>query len=66
MSALTAVRHDPTVKAFYESLLARGKRKLQALCAVMRKYLMGLWVCLKTRQPFDSRLLFAEIPSDTR
>lgn len=66
MPALTAVRHDPTVKAFYESLLARGKRKLQALCAVMRKYLMGLWACLKTRQPFDSRLLFAEIPSDTR
>lgn len=64
MPALTAVRYDPVVKAFYESLLARGKRKLQALCAVMRKYLMGLWACLKTQQPFDSRLLFASVPGE--
>jgi len=42
MPAMSAVRHDPRVKAFSEALVARGKQKIQALCAVMRKYLTGL------------------------
>jgi transposase len=58
MPALSAVRHDPNVKAFYEALQRRGKKKIQVLCAVMRKYLTGLWVCLKLNVPFDSNLLF--------
>lgn len=61
MPALSAVRYDPRAKAFYEALQRRGKKKLQALCAVMRKMLMGLWACLKTGQPFDSTKLFSEI-----
>ena len=58
MPALSAVRYDPNVKAFYEALVARGKKKIQALVAVMRKYLTGLWACLKTDTPFDSTRLF--------
>lgn len=58
MPVLSAVRYDVNAKAFYEALLARGKKKMQALVAVMRKYLTGLWACLKTGQPFDSSLLF--------
>ena len=61
MPALSAVRHDPRARAFYEALQRRGKKKLQALCAVMRKMLTGLWACLKTGQPFDSAKLFSEI-----
>jgi transposase len=61
MPALSAVRHDPIVKAFYESLQKRGKKKIQALCAVMRKYLTGLWACIKSNRPFDSSLLFSQI-----
>lgn len=60
MPALSAVRHDPCAKAFYEHQLAGGKKKLQALCAVMRKYLTGIWACLKYNQPFDSSRLFSE------
>jgi hypothetical protein len=30
-----------------------------ALCAVMRKYLTGLWACFKLNLPFDSTLLFS-------
>lgn len=61
MPALSAVAHDPRVKAFYESLQLRGKKKIQALCAVMRKYLTGFWACLQNNQPFDSTKLFSQI-----
>lgn len=61
MPALCAVRHDPRAGAFYQALQRRGKRKLQALCAVMRKLLTGLWACLKNHQPFDSSKLFSDI-----
>lgn len=60
MPALSAVRHDPNAKAFYEALQARGKKKMQALCAVMRKYLTGIWACLKRCEPFDSSKLFGD------
>jgi len=60
MPAMSAVQHDPRVKAFYEALLSRGKMKIQAQCAVMRKYLMGMWACIQTGTAFDSRLLFSE------
>lgn len=39
MAALSAVRHDPTLKAFYQGLLARGKLKKVALVAAARKLL---------------------------
>lgn len=60
MPALSAVGHDLRAKAFYEALVARGKKKIQALCAVMRKYLTGLWACLQTHTPFDSIKLFSD------
>lgn len=59
MPALSAVRFDPNAKAFYEALVARGKTKMQAQVAVMRKYLTGLWACLQTDQAFDSSRLFS-------
>lgn len=37
MAALAASRTNPELKAFYERLLAHGKRKIVALTAVMRK-----------------------------
>lgn len=61
MPVMSAVQHDPRAKAFYEALVARGKKKIQGLCAVMRKYLTGLWACIKSGTPFDSSLLFSEI-----
>lgn len=39
MATLSAVRHDPTLKAFYQGLIARGKLKKVALVAAMRKLL---------------------------
>jgi transposase len=59
MPALVAVRHDPLAKAFYEQLVRRGKKKRQALTAVMRKYLTGLWACLQNNENFDTSKLFS-------
>jgi transposase len=37
MAALSAARHHKTLRPFYEKLIAKGKAKLVALVAVMRK-----------------------------
>ena len=39
MATLVATRFNPTIKAFYDRLLARGKAKKVALIAAMRKLL---------------------------
>jgi transposase len=59
MPALVAISHDPHAKAFYERLKAKGKKPLQALCAVMRKLLMAAWVLMKTRGTYDGARLYA-------
>lgn len=59
MPALVAVQHDPLAKAFYDQLVRRGKKKRQALTAVMRKYLTGLWACLRNGENFDTSKLFS-------
>ncbi len=53
MPALAAIRTDPNVNAFYNALLARGKRKMQAIIAVMRKLLHAIWGVLHHRQEWD-------------
>lgn len=58
MPALVATQHDPVARAFYQRLISRGKTKLQALCAVMRKYLTAFWALIKNPQPFDTCKLF--------
>jgi transposase len=58
MPALVAVRHDPHLRAFYQHLLARGKQKLQALVAVMRKLLHAIFGMFQHRQSYDGSKLF--------
>ena len=62
MPALVAVRHDPHFRTFYQHLLAKGKFKMQALVAVMRKLLHALHAMFKNHQPYDGSKLF-RIPS---
>jgi transposase len=59
MPALTAIRHDRGARLFYAQLMARGKKKKQAIVAVMRKLLHGIWIVLQRRMTFDSSVLFA-------
>ncbi|OIP25839.1 MAG: hypothetical protein AUK39_04300 [Dehalococcoidia bacterium CG2_30_46_19] len=47
MAALSAVRFNPTIRIFYERLLANGKEKKVALTACMHKLLIMLNVMLK-------------------
>ncbi len=54
MAALVATRHNPTIRAFYERLLAAGKPKKVALVACMRKLLAILGAMLRHRAPWRS------------
>jgi transposase len=53
MPALVAIRCEPNVRAFYEKLVARGKRPIVAVVAVMRKLLHSIYGMFKHREPFD-------------
>lgn len=52
MATLTAVRFNPWLRAFYHRLLARGKPKLLALTAAMRKLLAVMHSVARRQQPF--------------
>lgn len=59
MPALTAIAHDPHAKAFRDRLLARGKKKMQAVAAVMRKLLTAVWALVRNPAKYDGSKLFA-------
>ena len=64
MPALSATRHDPHIRGFYLHLIEqRGLKKIQAVCAVMRKLLHGIHAMFKQAQPFDSARLCPPRPS---
>jgi transposase len=58
MPALVAIQHEPNVKAFYDKLIAAGKKPMQAVVAVMRKLLHAIWGMLKHDQDFDGEKFF--------
>ncbi len=62
--ALVAKKHEPNVAAFYERLLDRGKAKMQAIVAVMRKLLHAIHAMLHQRVDFDGEKFYA--PSTTK
>jgi transposase len=53
MAALSAVRHNPRLRAHYRALLARGKAKKLALVACMRKLLITLNAILRNSTPWN-------------
>jgi transposase len=60
MPALSAKQHDPHVKAYFQHLVVEsGKKKLQAVCAVMRKLLHAIHGMLKHDVPFDNTRFYA-------
>lgn len=52
MATLRAVRCNPWLQTFYLGLVARGKPKLVALTAAMRKLLSAMHSVARRRQPF--------------
>lgn len=66
MPALSATRHDPHLRGFYQHLIERrGLKRLQAVCAVMRKLLTALHAMLDSGTAFDGSRLFALPPEAT-
>lgn len=53
LPALVAIRHCPEVKAYYEHLCERGKKKMCAVFAVMRKMLLAIWGMFNTQTEWD-------------
>jgi transposase len=53
MAALTAARHNPVLRPFYQRLRARGKRPRVALVAVARKLLALMATLLIHERDFD-------------
>jgi len=58
MPALVAARREPHFRAYYEHLLARGKAKMQALVAVMRKLLHAIYGMFRHQLPFDGSKVY--------
>ena len=50
LAARSAIDHDPTIRAWYDALLARGKTKQLAQCAVMNKLVRHMMGRLKAWQ----------------
>jgi transposase len=65
MPALSASRHVPEVKAYYQHLIEdRHLRKIQAVCAVMRKLLHAIHGMLKTGECFDASRFYTSASAD--
>jgi len=58
MATLSAVKHNPRIRAFYQHLLTKGKEKKVALTACMRKLIVILNAMLQQKQNFSF-----EVPS---
>jgi transposase len=63
MPALVAVQHQPQLRAYYEHLQARGKTKMQALVATMRKLLHATYGMFSHDQLFDGHKIYAPPPA---
>ena len=60
MATLSATRHNPVIRKFYTSLLARGKEKKVALVACMRKLLTILNEMVRNQEPWRTAPLTKE------
>jgi len=54
MAAVVAIRHNPHVRALYDRLLLRGKSKMAALGAAMRKIVHLCFGVIHTQQPYSA------------
>jgi transposase len=59
MAAVVAIRYNPHIKALYGRLLARGKTKMAALGAAMRKLVHLCFGVIKTRTPYQANYAFS-------
>jgi transposase len=60
LPAMVASQHEPRVRAYYQKLLAKGKKPMQALVAVMRKLLHAIHGMFEHDADFDGEKFYAE------
>jgi transposase len=53
MVAVTAIRHNPVIKSFYERLIDRGKPFKVAITACMRKIIVILNAMIRDMKRWD-------------
>jgi transposase len=63
MPAITAIRHNPVVKALAERLANRGKPKNLIIAAAMRKLIHLVYGVLKNKRPFDPNYAASSLPA---
>ena len=64
MPALVATRFEPNIKGYYAHLIEdNGLKKIQAICAVMRKLLHAIHGMLKAKKEFDGARFYT-LPID--
>lgn len=56
MAAVTASRHNPVLKSFYERLIAKGKPAKLALVALMRRLVVFANAVLRSGQPWQGAI----------
>jgi transposase len=57
MATLSAIQHNPLIRAFYQRLIGKGKAKKVAICAAARKLLRIAWAVATKKQSFDADYL---------
>jgi transposase len=63
MATLSGIRHNPTLKAYYQHLRARGKLAKVAIVACMRKFITILNTMLARRQPWNPNAHARTVPA---
>lgn len=53
MPTVSAIVNNPIIKEFYERLISKGKHKMAALTACMKKLLSLIVGVLRNKKPFD-------------
>ncbi|WP_045233726.1 IS110 family transposase [Deinococcus pimensis] len=59
MAAMSGIRWNPVLRVFYERLVARGKPKMVAIVACMRKLLIVLNAMIRTSSPWRGEAVVA-------
>jgi transposase len=59
LPAMVASQHEPQIKAFYQKLIANGKKPMQALVAVMRKLLHAIHGMFQHDEDFIGEKFYA-------
>lgn len=56
MATLVATKHNPLIRSHYQQLIQRGKAKMTALVACMRKLLLILNAMIKNQSPWKNSI----------